>query len=719
MKHLLAALFSIFFLANATLAVELNKIQAGKVASVVGRILEQAHYRQTPLDDKMSGQILTNYLNSLDYNHMIFLQSDVDKFTQKYGKDLDNTVLDGYIMPAFEIFNLYLERLSERNTLVQKLIKQEFNFTQDESFTAARSKLPWPKDGAEAAQLWRQRIKLGLLQSKLAKEKQDDAAGVIGRRYQRLENTMKQFESEDIVDLYLSAVGNAFDPHTDYMSPSEAKNFDIHNISLKLTGIGAQLQWEDGYTKIKDLVPGGPAELGKQLKPNDKIIAVAQGDKEPVDVIEMPLKKVVDMIRGPANTEVRLTVIPAKSPETKKVITIIRNEVPLKEQFAKARIYDISDEKGAVHRVGVINLPQFYDHCTEHVEVLIERLKKEKVHAIALDLRRNGGGILSEAVDLTGLFIKQGPVVQVKEPKRKAHVLEDKDSKVAYEGPLAVLVSKLSASASEIVAAALQDYGRAVVIGDQTTHGKGTVQQVISLSNFIDGKAVPEPGQIKLTVQKFYRIAGGTTQKEGVTPDIVLPSIYDYLEIGEGSLENALPADRTEPAKYKTLDQVNSYLPELKKRSMDRTADDKDFAYLREDIDKVKKRQEDKSISLNEEKRLAEKKEDKDRTDARKKERASRSALGEKIYELSLEGAEKDQPLELFDPEKLKAKLDEEANKATATAEGDEAEIDMENEPVIDPQLHESLKILLDYTQMLDLKNNVAKAPAPAVVEAK
>lgn len=694
----------------------LTPLQAGRITSVVGKILEQAHFRQAKLNDQVSGMFLTNYLTTLDYNHMVFLQSDINDFAARYATRLDEAIAAGDTSPAQRIFDLYLERLEERTLLVQKLLQQDFSFEEDETFLPARNKEPWPKDDAEAARLWRSRIKFELLQGRLSKEKPEETAGLISRRYQRLEKTMKDLEKEEVLQMYLTALAHAYDPHSDYMSPSEAENFTIQHINLSLTGIGAQLIWEDGYTKIKELLPGGPAAISKLLRPGDKIVGVAQGDEEPVDTIEMRLNKVVGMIRGKKGTEVRLTIIPAAAPDDKKVISLIRDEIKFTEQFAKAKVFEFEGESGQIERLGYINLPQFYDNCADHVEKLLERLKKENVQGVFLDLRRNGGGILDEAVQLTGLFIKKGPVVQVKEPRREAHVLEDRNSNVAWDGPLVVAVGKLSASASEIVAAALQDYGRAVIVGDQSTHGKGTVQQVLNLENFLDNRAVPNPGRLKLTLSKFYRIAGGTTQKNGLTPDIVLPSIYDYLDIGEASLENALPANSIAPATYTEIDRVRTQIPELRKASMKRVGEGRDFAYLLEDIEQVKKRQEDRRVSLNEKRRLEEKDRDTARIEARKKERAARAAQRQKIFELDVAAAEQGKPLELFNPNKLKEeKALANPEPVAKTAEGEEAE--EEAETAVDAQLNETLEILRDYIRLGDPNGKPAvalRAPAGA-----
>lgn len=710
---------------------ELTMEESGQIANVVGRVLEQLHFRQAHLNDEMSATFLRNYLNALDYTHMILLQTDVDEFEKKFKHRLDDYVLKGDVAPAFEIFDRYLERLSAVQLLVQKLAPQEFDFSTGEEFQPDRNKLPWPADDLERAKLWKQRIKYELLAGRLTKEKPETTRDNISRRYTRMERTMKEFEKPDILQSYLTALARAYDPHSDYMSPAEAVNFDIHNIKLSLTGIGAQLIWKDGYTEIKELVPGGPADLGKELKPGDRIIAVAQGESEAVDVIDLRLDKVVNLIRGEKGTEVRLTLIPAADPEGRKIIRITRDEVKLREQFAKARVYDMPLDGGRSLRLGVVNLPQFYDGCADHVNTLIERLKKENIEGLVLDLRRNGGGILEEAVRLTGLFIRRGPVVQVKEPTPKPMVLMDRNPRQSYDGPLIVLVSKLSASASEIVAAALQDYGRAIIVGDQTTHGKGTVQQVLALENIISQKGFPNPGKLKLTVSKFYRIAGGTTQKEGVIPDVILPSLFDYMDIGEASLENCLPANKIKPADYTAVANLLPFLAPLKDSSHARVMKEQEFAYLQEDIQQVKRRQENKLVSLNEQKRKDEIDQNKARAESRKKERAARPPSLAKVYDLDLKSVEDNLPLALVEPRAVEARKtlaggvaikSDSANLAAGTnpkvesgKEGDsgdpEADIlDLDKEPEHDAHLDEGLHILIDYIRLLAQQGTVASA---------
>lgn len=685
-------------------AAEFSKAQSGAIARVVGRVLERLHYRQAELDDTISEMFLHNYLDALDYNHLFLLQSDVDEFERRYGKVLDDLTLKSDAGPATEIFSRYLDRLNERQKFIESLLQEQFDFTQDDSVQLSRNKTPWPKDEAEAQQLWRARIKYELLQGRLAKEQPEErlkaaeeTVKAISKRYQRLVKYTKEFDPEEILQIYLTALAHAYDPHSDYMTPTEADNFEIHNVKLSLSGIGALLRSEDGYTRVVSLVPGGPADLSRQIKPKDRIIAVAQADGEPVDVVDMPLKKVVDLIRGKRGTEVRLTIIPASSADgsERKQVSLVRDEIKLTEQYAKARIVDRAGADGQTHRLGVITLPQFYDNCAHDVEVLIERLKAENIRGLILDLRRNGGGLLGEAIEVTGLFISKGPVVQVKDA-RHTQILEDKDPKLAYDGPLLILVSHFSASASEIVAAALQDYGRALIVGDQATHGKGTVQSVLALSSYIPDSKVENPGKLKLTVSKFFRIAGGTTQKYGVSPDITLPSVYDYMELGESYLPNCLPAGSTKPLEFDALNRVKPYLDQLQKKSTERVARSLDFKYVNEDIEIAKKQMADKSVSLNESRRLKEKEEEKARTEARRKERDQRQASKDRVFELTLEMARQNKPIAPL----ILAKAKDNAELAAATEQGDQEATDAVNEVLVDAQLDESLNILDDYSTL-------------------
>ena len=535
----------------ATLHAELTKEQSGRITKTVGQIIGQIHYRQTQLNDEISKHHLKNYLNALDFGHMIFLQSDVDSFEKLYATRLDDQVRFGNLRPAHQIFQRYLERLAERQQMVTALLKKPMDFSKQESFNPVRDELPWPKSADEANELWRKRVKFELLADRLtyAKDgekpdakKVEESTAKIQRRYERLLKTMKAYEEAEILELYLSSLTRAYDPHSDYMSPHETENFKINSIDMQLTGIGAVLQADDGYTKIVRIMPGGPANRSKLIKANDRIIAVQNpDDKEATDILDMKLDKVVSLIRGKKGSVVKLTIIPAGTDE-RKVISITRDVVKLEDQLAKGYIIE-RQRDGKREKLGIIKLPGFYDKCSSHCRILLERFNKEKVDGVVLDLRHNGGGILQEAVNLTGLFITRGPVVQIKDYRGRQRVMSDVNANVTYNGPLVVAVSHMSASASEIVAAALQDHGRAVIVGGKTTHGKGTVQQLLPLNRSFIANLAEDSGQLKFTISKFYRINGATTQRDGVTADIALPSIMDYLGTSEGELPRALEAD--------------------------------------------------------------------------------------------------------------------------------------------------------------------------------
>lgn len=690
----------------------LSRREAGRIAQATGAVLTQGHYRQVPLDDEISRVFFTNYLSSLDYSRMVFTQKDVDEFAERYANRLDDLTQLGDASPAYEMFARYLERLTERNAHAQKLLEQPLDFATDERFNPQRDKLPWPEDAAAADEVWRLRVKFDVLQGRLAKDKQEDVLKNLAKRYNRLLKTMSEYDEEEILSVYLTALSHAYDPHSDYMSPSEARQFEISNVKLSLSGIGALLEWEDGYTRVKSLVPGGPAERSKQLKPKDRIVAVSQGEEEPVDVVEMPLRKVVELIRGKKSSEVRLTIVPGDSEDgTRKVVRLIRDDIKLADQFAKASIVEMPGDNGQPVRLGVVNLPQFYENCARDVRRLIEDLKGEKIEGLVLDLRRNGGGILEEAIELTGLFIREGPVVQVRNHNGVRRVLEDDDSRIAWEGPLVVAVGHLSASASEIVAAALQDYGRALIVGDSATHGKGTVQTLVPLSQFFSrfmGSA--NAGKLKFTVSKFYRIAGGTTQKHGVTPDIVLPTALDYMELGESHLPNCLPADRTTALDYHRMEEVDPYVARLRDRSANRVAASQEYAFIREDIEELKERKADPSVSLNEEKRIAEKGEREAREAARKKERrALDDQNGLPVFELTLEMLDKGEAPKLVQSTHDAAKTGdvkpgddgEGLVQPLADAGDDDDEAAEDDERRIEPPLRETLNILADYLNLL------------------
>ena len=442
-------------------------------------------------------------------------------------------------------------------------------------------------------------------------------------------------------------MAHTFDPHSDYMAPPQMDNFNI-SMKLSLVGIGAVLRSEDGYAKIVSLVPGGPADNDKRLKPNDRIEAVAQGEEPLADVVGMKLDRLVQQIRGEKGTKVRLRVIPADAldPATRLEVAIIRDEIKLTDQEAKAAVIEKTVD-GKTVKLGLIDLPSFYadmqgsgdsKSTTRDVSRLIAQLKKEGVDGIALDLRSNGGGSLSEAITLTGLFVKEGPIVQVKDSHAETRILRDTDSGVLYDGPLVIMTSRASASASEILAAALQDYRRALLVGDKSTFGKGTVQSMQELSRYMPVSfASAKTGALKITIQKFYRISGGSTQNRGVIPDVRLPSVADYMDMSESAMPNALAYDETEPAEFQRTDQVTAALAPIQRASAARIAASPEFAYVREDIERYKRRQAEKQISLNEKARLTEKSTDAARVEQRKKDRAARKAPSLKRTEVTLQ----------------------------------------------------------------------------------
>ena len=710
---LLALLFSLTYPASS---LNLSKGESGRIARLVGQILSSNHLRQEALNNRLSQIALDNYLDALDVNHQVFIKPDIEEFRKKYSGKLDDlTLAERTAQPAFVIYKRYLERLKARINDVDELLAAEYDFEKEESLDLKRSKKPWPNTVEELDELWRKRIKSDLLQGRLQSEDLETVTERLKKRYSRLLKSMEELEGDEILQIYLSAIGAAYDPHSNYMSPSEAENFQIHSVKLKLSGIGALLRSEDGYCKIVSLVAGGPALMSKQIKPNDRIIAVAQGDDEPVDVIEMKLNKVVDLIRGERGTEVRLTVIPASSADgsERNVVSIIRDVIQLKEQQAKAKIIDLPKAGEGKVRLGVIDLPQYYEHCARDVRQIINRLKLEEVDGMVLDLRRNGGGILDEAVKLTGLFFQKGPVVQVRDFQNSVTVLSDKDPRVAYDGPLIVLVSRLSASASEITAAALQDYGRAIIIGDEATHGKGTVQTLQDLNRFmrrVRGATPKNSGMLKYTISNFYRVEGTTTQKYGVKPDIVLPSVYDYMEIGEEHLPNSLEPDKIPSAKFQQLDRARNYVESLKETSKARVDQSTDFGYVKADIARYLELKKRESISLRESTRIAEKDEEKDRSDARKSEREARPEHEESVFLLTLDAtknAEELVPLPYLaanEPETEEEDKDddsEKADEASADEEANETEDEDEETRQYDPHLREALNILSDYIDAL------------------
>ena len=702
----------------------------GQICISVGRLLEQGHYTKHKLDDEMSRDLLKNYLEALDYNHLFFTQGDVDKFTAKYAGALDDDILLGNPNPAFEIYNVFQKRVEDRVAKIKELLKEEFHFNSNRSIELNRQKSPWPKDAEEANQLWRDRVEGEFLQEKLAEHPIDPPVKVLTRRYDQFLRNLHEQTHEDILKTFLTTLALTYDPHSEYLSKSDLENFTI-NMKLSLVGIGAVLHSEDGYAKIMDLVPGGPAQTDGHLKVGDRIVAVAQGDKEYVDAVGMKLDKVVEMIRGKKGTTVKLQVIPshATDPSARKTIEIVRDEVKLKDAEAKAEIIE-NTEGGVVARLGWITLPSFYadmDHSggadskstSKDVLKLLNRLKQEHVGGVVIDLRRNGGGSLDEAIKLTSLFIPDGhgpkPVVQTKNANGSTSTSKATEPTCAYDGPLIILTNRLSASASEIFAAALQDYGRAVIVGDQNTFGKGSVQTVIEIGRYIPflGSDSSDAGALKLTIQKFYRIAGGSTQHRGVTSDIRLPSLYDHPDIGESALKNPMPYDEVSPVEFAKITDHPLCIKDLKVRSSARVAADPEFRYVVDDLNLLKKKIADNKISINEKVRRSELAEAKASKEKRIAARAKVKPLDQKVYQVTLDNADKPD-LELAKIDKkttsketkkdagkeVSKEADKSEVKEAASGDDDDELSEKADSKAVDPIRVEALHILSDLIEL-------------------
>jgi carboxyl-terminal processing protease len=676
-----------------------------EIGHVVAELMEQVHYLQKPITPEMSQRWLKNYFLALDPTHLFFLQSDIDEFTAKYGNNLGDLILQTdndnlAVSPAFEIFDRYMLRVKQDVGLAEKLVHDKSDFTKDETFAMRTSKSTWFPDAATSEAVWRGQIKSDLLNGVLEKKTPEETTKLISKRYVSFLREGSEEDDMDILSAYLSALTHAYDPHSDYFSPEQDQNFNIQAIKHTVTGIGAVLKSDDGYATIEEVIPGGPADLDKRLQPGDRILAVGQGTDKPVDAVYMKLDHVVDMIRGRKGTMVRLVVAPAGAPEGSphKILDIKRDEVSIKDSLASAHIIEHRLPNGATEKIGVVDLHDFYDNTAVDVAKLIDRLKKEQVAGIILDLRNNGGGLLDQAVDLTGLFVKHEPVVQIRRSDGYIEQLPTEDSEAMYDGPLIVMVNRLSASATEIVAAALQDYGRAIIIGDQSTHGKGTVQTLIPLDDkmSIGFPSEPGAGDLKVTVQKFYRIVGGSTQQKGVVSDIVLPSRLNAFELGETTLPYYLPYDTVAPVPFDYLNETGAFLPSLRQNSAARVAASPDFDYVRQDIAYYKKKVDDSTISLNEAARLKEEDDLKATNAERKKYLESRKPSRDTMLDLTLDMVDHDQPA--APPVDKTPKLD-----ASDDSDDDEdAAFDAAMSKLADdPQLDETVNIMSDYTQML------------------
>ncbi|MDD5607053.1 MAG: carboxy terminal-processing peptidase [Ignavibacterium sp.] len=601
-------------------------------------LLSRYHYKQVEIDDSLSEKIFNRYLKVLDNGKNYFLKSDIDKLIS-YKDKLDDNLLDGNLDFYFETFNLYRQRFNERLQFIDSLLNTEFDYSADENYQYNRDKASWAKDKSELDELWRKRLKNDALTYKLNGKDWEFIQKTLRKRYKNLANFINQYKPEDVFQFAMNSFTENIDPHTNYLSPVSSENFKI-DMSLSLEGIGARLQTEDDYTKIVEIIPGGPAYKSGLLKADDKIIGVAQGnDGEFEDIIGWRITDAVKLIRGKAGTTVRLQIIKAGSDLNSKPIeiTLVRDKIKLEDQAATGKVLEIlNDDKP--FRIGVIDIPKFYSDfeaqrngdgdfrsTTRDVRKLIDSLSKENISGIIIDLREDGGGSLQEAIELTGLFIKDGPVVQVKNSDGKIDVAKDPDSQIVYDGPLAVLVNRFSASASEIFAGAIQDYQRGIIIGEQT-FGKGTVQNLIDL-NRVSSNKKNTLGQLKITIAKYYRVSGASTQNRGVIPDITFPSAIDPKDFGESAEPSALPYDEIKPASFNKFEDIKKFIPELLTKHQARISNDKDFEFLKEDIRIYQENKLKESISLNEDKRKIEKEDEEQRKSDRNAEIISNSDI--------------------------------------------------------------------------------------------
>jgi len=646
--------------------------QHAKSTALIAELVKSYHYSRPELNDDLSSLILNRYIESLDPNKHFFMASDIQSFEQ-YRYRLDNAFRDADTSPAFEIYNVFRLRVHQRINHALEVLGQTPDFTRDETYQIDYEDALWLETADQLDDLWRKRVKNDYLALKLAGKDRDKIIDTLEKRYRQVIRRASQQTSNDVYQLFVNAYTNSIDPHSTYFSPHNSENFNI-NMRLSLEGIGAALRSKNEYTQVQRIIKGGPADISGQLKARDKIIGVAQDQGEMIDVIGWRLQDVVELIRGPKGSVVRLLLQPHSSgvDGPGKEITLVRDKIKLEEQAAKSSVIEIPADQGKI-KIGVIDLPTFYldfdarsrgdrnyKSTTRDARKIIRDLKSRRVDGIVIDLRGNGGGSLSEATELTGLFIKSGPVVQVKGTRGDIEVNEDADERVTYSGPLAVLVDRYSASASEIFAGAIQDYRRGIIIGEPT-FGKGTVQTLVDLNRFARGDDTL--GQLKVTIAQFFRVNGDSTQHRGVRPDIVYPTVVDNADQGERSLDNALPWAKVAPADYEKTSSGWFNLSTLRKNHQSRIAEDAGFIYLVDTAQSVNHLQGLKTVSLSEKIRRNER--NNRRRHALELENKFRQSRGLKL--LTLQDKEKDEDDELVEEEEdeepaLKIQLDEAAN---------------------------------------------------------
>ena len=679
-----------------------TQAQAEATTLVYGLLSDSRYaYRPMPLNDQLSADIFRRYIEALDNDKLFFVKADMDRFAP-YRSTLDDAIKTQKLAPAYDIFKTYTKRVDERSAFARSLLAKPFDFSAKESWAYDREKASWAPDQAALNEIWRKYVKNDVLRLKLAGRSQEEIRKTLDKRYAQLGSRVHEMRGDDVFEFFMNAYASSIDPHTSYMSPRSAENFDMQ-MRLSLQGIGAVLQRQDEFVVIRTLVPGGPAATSGKMKVGDRVVAVGQGDKGPMtDVVDWRIDDVVDQIRGNKGTKVRLDVLPADSgiDGPHKMVTLVRDTIKLEEQAASKSVINVQGKK-----IGVITLPGFYldfeaarrgdpnaRSATSDTARLLAELKAQGVDGVVMDLRENGGGSLVEAVELTGLFIDRGPVVQVRESGGRVAVENDDQSGVAWDGPLAVLVNRSSASAAEIFAAAIQDYGRGLIVGEPT-FGKGTVQNLIPLDRW-PTKAAQQYGQVKLTIAQFFRVDGQTTQHAGVVPEIQFPVTVDASEFGESTFDNALPATRIQTAPHSNLGNFKPIVPRLKAQHDTRIATDREFSWWAQDVAQFKADRDRKVISLNE----AERRIERDKDLAKRKQRsAERKALG-----LVLPGGPEDD-------DGLQA---DERNVAQQVA----AEAAAKNRP--DPLLRETAAILADAISALSGDAKLAALVMPVTHQA-
>lgn len=677
------------------------------------QMLDYVHFNRNGVKSEDYPKLITDYMALLDPQRLYFTADDEQSLRRLYGPNLEaDLAYRGNIDAAFRIYGLFEERVRSRITWIHQQLAKDLDLTTNETYTLDRTKGPWPADTAAADDIWSRRLKAELINEILNKKTPEAAKQTLAKRFDRFLKNTTEVQPPEIEERFLTALTRLYDPHSAYFSSTTLEDFNI-DINLNLEGIGAVLTVDDeGYCKIVSIKPGSPADLTGKLKPNDKIIAVQQEGQEPVDVVGMRNRQIVQMIRGKKGTKVTLTVIPQKSADQSKTeqVTIVRDSIKVNQARASADLYQVPDATGKVNNIGVITLNSFYgeggdtDEATRasasnDVAELIGKLKKENITALVIDLRRNGGGLLSEAINLTGLFIDHGPVVQVRDSLGRVALGRDSNNAIAYDGPLAILTSRFSASASEIFAGAMQNYGRAVIIGDSSTYGKGTVQVIFEMQNYLPklSRDYGKAGAAKLTTQKYYLPNGASTQKKGVTPDISLPSVDDFIEVGEATEPNALVWDEIGSAPFDGKPLNQAFVSPLLAASRQRQESLEEFNVLKQNIDWFRQRTEQKTISLNLEKRRAEK----DAIEATsKKFEAEFKTL-----------AKTDYPKHAV---KLDALANEKETPPEAPAEGDTDSDDHDASAKFDVHLREALRVVSDAVRLSDTPQWAKRTPMPA-----